>query len=66
MGFIGIFSYVGAGIQEKISGVLIGNGTTMVNGIRLYDFHKAIIFWLGTSVISLLLATSLWRVREND
>jgi len=66
MGFIGIFSYVGAGIQEKISGVLIGNGTTMVNGIRQYDFHKAILFWLGTSVISLLLASSLWRVREND
>ena len=66
MGFIGVFSYVGAAIQERISGVLIGRGTTFVNGVRQYDFHKAILFWLGSSIISLLLATSLWRVRENS
>jgi len=66
MGFIGVFSYVGAAIQERISGVLIGNGTTFVHGVRTYDFHRAILFWLGTSVFSLLLATSLWRVRAND
>jgi len=66
MGFIGVFSYVGAAIQERISGVLIGNGTTFVHGVREYDFHRAILFWLGTSIISLLLATSLWKVRAND
>jgi len=66
MGFIGVFSYVGAAIQERISGVLIGNGTTFVHGVRTYDFHRVILFWLGTSVFSLLLATSLWRVRAND
>jgi MFS transporter, OPA family, sugar phosphate sensor protein UhpC len=66
MGFIGVFSYVGAAIQERITGVLVGQGTTIVNGIRLYDFHKAVVFWLGTSVVSLVLATSLWRVRAND
>jgi len=66
MGFIGVFSYVGAAIQERVTGFLVGQGTTMVNGIRQYDFHKAVIFWLGTSVVSLVLATSLWRVRAND
>lgn len=66
MGFIGVFSYVGAAIQERVTGVLVRNGTTMVHGVRQYDFHSAIAFWLGTSVISLLLATSLWRVRAND
>jgi OPA family sugar phosphate sensor protein UhpC-like MFS transporter len=66
MGFIGVFSYVGAAIQERISGLLIRQGTTMVNGVRQYDFHNTIVFWLGTSVVSLILATSLWRVRAND
>jgi OPA family sugar phosphate sensor protein UhpC-like MFS transporter len=66
MGFIGVFSYVGAAIQERVTGVLVGQGATIVNGVRQYDFHNAIIFWLGTSVVSLALATSLWRVRAND
>jgi OPA family sugar phosphate sensor protein UhpC-like MFS transporter len=66
MGFIGVFSYIGAAIQERITGTLVGQGTTILNGVRQYDFHKAVIFWLGTSVVSLVLATSLWRVRAND
>jgi len=66
MGFIGVFSYVGAAIQERISGYLIGQGTTVLNGVRQYDFEKATAFWLGTSVVSLILATSLWRVKVSD
>ena len=66
MGFIGVFSYVGAAIQERISGSLIQHGTTFAHGVRQYDFHRAIVFWLGTSVLSLVLATSLWRVKVND
>jgi OPA family sugar phosphate sensor protein UhpC-like MFS transporter len=66
MGFIGVFSYVGAAIQERISGLLIRQGTTIVNGVRQYDFHNTVAFWLGTSIVSLILATSLWRVRAND
>ncbi len=66
MGFLGVFAYVGAAIQERISGVLIKQGTTIVEGVRQYDFHNAVVFWLGTSVVSLILATSLWRVRASD
>ena len=66
MGFIGVFSYVGAAIQERVTGTLVGKGTIIVNGVRQYDFHRAAAFWLGTSIISLILATSLWRVRAND
>jgi MFS transporter, OPA family, sugar phosphate sensor protein UhpC len=66
MGFIGVFAYVGAGIQERISGLLISKGTTLVNGVRHYDFSIPIWFWLGTSVLSLILSTSLWRVRASD
>jgi OPA family sugar phosphate sensor protein UhpC-like MFS transporter len=66
MGFIGVFSYLGAAIQERISGALIGGGTTIVNGVRHYDFHDVTVFWLGTSILSMLLAASLWRTRATD
>jgi OPA family sugar phosphate sensor protein UhpC-like MFS transporter len=66
MGFLGVFGYVGAAIQERISGYLIREGTTMVSGVRHYDFSGAIAFWLGTSIVSLILATSLWRVKASD
>lgn len=66
MGFIGVFSYIGAAIQERISGFLIKEGTTMVQGVRQYDFHNAVVFWLGTSIVSLILAASLWRTQMSD
>jgi len=66
MGFIGVFSYVGAAIQERISGLLIRQGTTIVNGARQYDFHNVVLFWLGASLLSLILAASLWRARMSD
>jgi OPA family sugar phosphate sensor protein UhpC-like MFS transporter len=66
MGFVGVFSYVGAAIQERISGALIQNGTSIVNGVRHYDFHRAVLFWMGTSVVSMILAASLWRVKVTD
>ena len=63
MGFIGVFSYIGAALQDQISGHLIERGITMVDGVRHYDFSNVIWFWIGSSVISFILATSLWRVR---
>jgi MFS transporter, OPA family, sugar phosphate sensor protein UhpC len=66
MGMIGVFSYLGAAIQEQISGKLIQAGTTMVDGVRHYDFGPAIMFWMGASVLSLLLASTLWRVKLRD
>jgi OPA family sugar phosphate sensor protein UhpC-like MFS transporter len=66
MGFIGVFSYLGAAAQERISGILIQNGTTFVNGARHYDFHHVIIFWMGSSIISMILAATLWRAKVTD
>jgi OPA family sugar phosphate sensor protein UhpC-like MFS transporter len=66
MGVIGIFSYIGAAIQEQVSGALIQGGMRMVDGVRVYDFGPAIWFWIGSSVLSLLLASSLWRTRLRD
>ncbi len=66
MGFIGVFSYIGAALQDQISGHLIENGVTMIDGVRHYDFSTVIWFWVGSSVLSLILATTLWRVRVKD
>lgn len=66
MGFIGVFSYVGAAVQESISGNLIEAGITMVDGQRVYDFSAAIEFWIGASIVSMLLAAALWRTRLAD
>ncbi|HET7267913.1 MAG TPA: MFS transporter [Oleiagrimonas sp.] len=66
MGVIGIFSYIGAGVEEQISGHLIQQGMTMVGDDRVYDFGPAIAFWVGASVFSMLLALCLWRVRRTD
>lgn len=66
LGMVGVFSYLGAGIQESVSGRLIDDGMTIVNGVRHYDFSEAIWFWIGTSVVSLLLASTLWNTRLRD
>lgn len=66
MGVIGIFSYIGAGLQEFVSGVLIERGMRSAGGTNVYDFDAAILFWIGSSVVSMLLAASLWRVRLRD
>ena len=66
MGLIGVFSYLGAAIQENISGVLIERGMQVAGDVRTYDFGPAIWFWTGSSVLSMLLAASLWRTRLRD
>ena len=38
----------------------------VVDGVRTYDFEAVIWFWLGASIVSMLLAASLWRVRLRD
>jgi OPA family sugar phosphate sensor protein UhpC-like MFS transporter len=66
MGFVGVFSYLGAAIQENISGALIESGMRVVDGVRHYEFGPAIAFWIGSSAISMLLAATLWRVRLRE
>ena len=74
MGFIGIFSYLGAGVQDYVSGSLIYDSEIRfvfpvgdhVPTVYLYDYSAPIVFWVGASVISLLLAGSLWNVRASD
>jgi OPA family sugar phosphate sensor protein UhpC-like MFS transporter len=65
-GVVGIFSYIGAALQENLSGHLIESSMTVLDGVRIYDFGPAISLWVGSSVVSMLLVASLWRVRLRD
>ncbi|WP_414153111.1 MFS transporter [Pectinatus cerevisiiphilus] len=66
MGMIGLFSYIGASLQEKVSGYLINAGKTVVNGQAIYDFHAAAVFWVGAAVISCLMAILVWNVKVKE
>ena len=61
MGFIGLFSYIGAGIQEKISSLLIKTPEIDNTSDALYSFDDAIFFWIFASVVSFLLSLTLWN-----
>jgi len=61
LGVIGTFSYLGSAIQEQVSGILIERGTTTIGTAKHYDFSGAVTFWIGASVVSMLLALLLWR-----
>ena len=66
LGIVGLASYLGAGLQDIISGWLIEDGKTIVNGETLYNFDAAGALWIGSAVVSLLLATLVWNVRSPD
>lgn len=66
-GFIGLFSYMAASAQELISSRLI-TVTEVMNGAgqmeKIYDFGNAQYFWVGTSVLSLVLALTVWNAKK--
>ena len=66
MGFIGVYSYLGAAVQESISARLIEAGVSYVDGVRVYNFDDAIFFWIACSGVSMVLAASLWNARVRD
>ncbi len=71
MGFIGIFSYLGAATQDILSGYLLDRDATvqtLASGAqeKVFDFSAPFLFWIGASVVSCLLAASLWRVKVRD
>ncbi|RJP22099.1 MAG: MFS transporter [Candidatus Omnitrophota bacterium] len=65
MGLVGVFSYLGAAVQEWVSGNLIEAGKTVVEGQSLHDFNSAILFWLGAAILAVLLSSTLWNVKAK-
>ena len=65
-GVIGLFAYLGAAAQDLISGMLIEQSKTTVNGIDVYQFDTAFYFWIAASVASLLLALFAWNKKPAE
>ncbi|MFC2136111.1 MFS transporter [Bacteroidota bacterium] len=65
-GLIGLFSYIGAATQDWISGYLIDSSKVIVDGAAVYNFDNAFIFWIGASVLSMLLALTVWNVKQKE
>ncbi|WP_165043811.1 MFS transporter [Dysgonomonas sp. ZJ709] len=66
LGVVGIASYIGAGVQDIISGYLIGDGKTMTDGIAAYDFSSIRYFWIGAAALSFMLCATLWKVKRKE
>ena len=49
-----------------MSGLLIEAGREVHHGVAAYSFDAAFSFWIGASVLSMLLAATLWRVKVVD
>ena len=61
LGIVGIMSYLAAGIQDIVSGYLIENNKSVVDGITLYDFSSISVFWISAAVVSVVLALFTWK-----
>jgi OPA family sugar phosphate sensor protein UhpC-like MFS transporter len=66
LGIVGIASYVGAGVQDIVSGYLIGHNKTLVNGSVVYQFFPSSFFWIGASTLSFILALTLWNAKAYE
>ena len=65
LGVVGIASYIGAGLQDVMSGILIEEHKTVVNGADIYDFTYINWFWIGAALLSALLATLVWNANPK-
>ncbi len=66
LGIVGVASYMGAALQDIVSGYLIDNGKTMVEGAGAYNFEAAAYLWIGSACVSLVLAALVWNVKSKD
>lgn len=60
MGFVGLFSYLLAGVQDTLSGYLLDASKVVVNGTTTYSFHLVFTVWISAMALSTALAASLW------
>lgn len=61
LGIVGISSYLAAGIQDIVSGLLIDNGASG----DAYNFTSVAIFWLAAALVSFVLPVVGWRTLKR-
>lgn len=66
LGVVGIASYIGAGLQDVMNGILIEGHKTVVNGVEVYDFSAVNIFWIGSALLSVVLTALVWNAKRQD
>lgn len=66
LGVVGVASYIGAGVQDIISGRLIEDSKTMINGVEVANYDTVATFWLTSAIVSIILALFLWNAKSPD
>jgi MFS transporter, OPA family, sugar phosphate sensor protein UhpC len=66
VGIVGIASYIGAAIQDIVSGLLIQKNKTIVDGVVHYNFTQISYLWIGAAIISFLLTLLVWNAKAKD
>ena len=65
LGVVGVASYIGAGVQDIMSGWLIEGHKHFVNGSEVYDFTYINYFWIGAALMSVILTLLVWNAKAN-
>ena len=67
LGVVGIASYVGAAVQDIISGLVIQRNKEVVSdGSSVYDFSVVSWIWFGAAVLSVLCTLTVWKARSAE
>ncbi len=64
LGIVGMASYIGAGLQDIISGYLIDSNKGVINSVVVYNFCPVSVFWVSASVLSSLLVLFYGRKKN--
>ena len=66
LGVIGVASYLGAAIQDVISGFAIQDSKKVIDGVTTYDFSSVVWFWLGAAILSVFLTLLIWNAKAKE
>lgn len=61
LGIVGIASYIGAGLQDTVSGYLIERYRHGAGDDVRYDFMPVGLFWIGAALASVAISACIWR-----
>ena len=66
LGIVGLVSYIFASTQDIVSGILIDNNTTIVDGVKVIDFGPVGYLWIGAAFISMILPLFNWKRMKQE